>query len=132
MRRQFHETNELIGLKVARWSATNIWGFKEAPKDERKTMPNLAAVTVQRREPQFIAFDGIFMVEGVLLQIEQMQIQDKPAIRYTVGGNGELYRFLGTCQINQKIHAGDIGNWVRIRCMGEEQPAHCEGHRMRE
>lgn len=85
-------------------------------------MKSAAGVTIVRRRPRIMTFfDVCCLVEGVLLEIEEIQIQGKPATQYTVSGKGESHRFLGTNQINQKIHADDIGSWVRVRCAGEEQ-----------
>lgn len=45
--------------------------------------------------------------------------------------NGQLYCFLGTYQINEKLQVGDKGKKVRIRYEGEERSVVRSGNPMR-
>lgn len=86
---------------------------------------------IEREEPRFVQFNEGDVVEGVLVEIKSLSVQGKPAIRYTVDDNGQLYSFLGTYQINEKIHFGDKGKKVRIRYEGEDRSVARSGNPMR-
>ena len=86
---------------------------------------------VERKEPQFVQFNMGDVVEGILLKIERLRVQSKPALRYTVDDDGQLYSFLGTYQINEKLQVSDIGKRVQIRYDGEDTSVIRAGNRMR-
>lgn len=86
---------------------------------------------VERSEPYFVIFKAGDVVEGILTEIERIQVKSKPALRYTLDDNGQRYQFLGTYQINEKLQIGDIGKRVRIRYEGEDTSVERAGNRMR-
>jgi hypothetical protein len=86
---------------------------------------------VERSEPHFVIFNPGDVVEGTLVEIERIQVKGKPGLRYTLDDHGQLYRFLGTYQINEKLQMGDIGKWVRVRYEGENRSVERAGNRMR-
>ncbi len=86
---------------------------------------------VEREEPRFVKFKVGDVVEGILTEIRRLCVQGKPALRYTVDDNGQLYSFLGTYQINEKLRVADIGKRIRVRYEGEGAPANRGGNRMR-
>jgi hypothetical protein len=90
-----------------------------------------AVEMVERREPHFVVFRVGDVVEGILVEIERVQVKGKSGLRYTVDDSGQLYRFLGTYQINEKIQIGDVGKRVRIRYEGEDTSVERAGNRMR-
>jgi hypothetical protein len=74
-----------------------------------------------REDPRFVTFNAGDVVEGILLSIQPVQIKDKSAVRYVVREEGgELVSFLGTFQINSRIHGTDRGHKIIIRCIGED------------
>lgn len=55
-------------------------------------------------------------IEGVLINIEPTMVKDKQALEYMIGlPNGQRLTFLGTNDLNKKIHPGHIGHWMKIR-----------------
>jgi len=74
----------------------------------------------ERTEPDFIQFRPGDVVEGVLVSVQRIMVQGKPAVRYTVDGGGKLYAFLGTYQLNTKLRPSDVGHWVAVRYEGED------------
>jgi hypothetical protein len=74
-----------------------------------------------REDPRFVTFNTGDVIEGILLSIQPIQIKDKSAVRYIVReDSGEMVSFLGTFQINSRIHGTDRGRKVIIRCIGED------------
>lgn len=56
------------------------------------------------------------IAEGILLSIEPTQVKGKDAIEYMLGTEkGERITFLGTADLNKKIHPGHIGHWLAVR-----------------
>jgi hypothetical protein len=77
-----------------------------------------------REEPRFITFEKGEVYEGVLVAIERVQVgtPPKPSVRYTIqGDNGKLGAFLGTYQLNTKLHTEDKGHRVAITYTGENE-----------
>jgi hypothetical protein len=76
-------------------------------------------------EPTFVRFVPGVQVEGVLLTIESLEVGDEKAnqARYTVESleDGELYSFLGTVQIKQKLRAGHVGHYVVVVMEGHDK-----------
>jgi hypothetical protein len=85
-------------------------------------MSDAKAVTmVTREEPRFVQFGTGEIIEGLLVSIDRIQIKGKGAVRYTVQEDGgQLVAFLGTYQINTKLHHEDRGHRVSIKCIGED------------
>lgn len=83
-------------------------------------MLNAAPVMETREEPKFVQFATGDVVEGTLVNMERIAVKDKPAIRYTVKRVNEFLTFLGTYQLNTKLHREDLGHRVEIRCVGED------------
>jgi hypothetical protein len=55
-------------------------------------------------------------ISGVLISIDPVQIKDKDAIEYMVQDDrGLRSTFLGTADLNKKIHPGHIGHWLEVR-----------------
>jgi hypothetical protein len=78
-------------------------------------------VMEEREEPRFTKFATGDVLDGVLVSIDRITIEDKPAIRYTVREHsGEFVSFLGTHQLNQKLRTTDRGHLISIRCEGED------------
>jgi hypothetical protein len=75
----------------------------------------------EREEPKFIRFGQGDVCEGILIAIEKVMVNQKPAARYTVrlADNSEV-SFIGTNQINRKLRIGDEGHRVQIICTGED------------
>ncbi|MGO8775287.1 MAG: hypothetical protein ACLQHT_13540 [Terracidiphilus sp.] len=75
----------------------------------------------ERKEPKFIRFAPGDVCDGVLISIEKVMVNQKPAARYTVrlADNSEV-SFIGTNQINRKLRSGDQGYRVQIICTGED------------
>jgi hypothetical protein len=86
---------------------------------------------VEREGPRFVRFKVGELVEGVLVEIKRQNVQGKPAIRYTVDDGGQLYSFLGTYQINEKLRVSDKGKRVSICYEGEDTSVSRAGNRMR-
>jgi hypothetical protein len=86
----------------------------------------------ERKEPTFVKFtDGEF-VTGVLVRIEQIEIEKKQCVRYTVRDcDEELYSFIGTYQIDAKLKRSDIFHRVEIRCEGEDPTVTRNGNAMK-
>ena len=56
------------------------------------------------------------MIAGTLVSIEPATVNGKEAIEYMLQGeNGTRLTFLGTNDLNKKIHPGQIGHWMEIR-----------------
>lgn len=103
-----------------------------------------AATAVERTEPKFIQFGEGEVVDGVLLKIEpNIEIREKGkdgketgrvsrATRYTMENTeGELVCFLGTYQIDTRLHRGDIGKYVSIRYEGTDPSVNRNGNPMK-
>jgi hypothetical protein len=74
-----------------------------------------------REEARFIKFAQGEVVEGILLSVQPISIQNKPATRYIVSDeNGEMVSFLGTYQLNEKLRPADRGHKIIVRCEGED------------
>jgi hypothetical protein len=75
----------------------------------------------EREEPKFIRFAAGDTCEGVLLSIEKAIVNKQPAVRYTVRlDDRSEVSFLGTNQLNRKLHREDEGHRVQIVCTGED------------
>jgi hypothetical protein len=88
---------------------------------------------VERKEPTLISFAEGESVQGVLLAIERIEIEKKPVVRYTVRDvdTRELSSFLGTYQINAKIHPEDVGHIIDVRYEGEDRSVVRNGNALR-
>jgi hypothetical protein len=75
----------------------------------------------ERKEPNFIQFADGEQLEGVLISIMRMEVQGKPANKYTLldPDTNELFAFLGTYMIDTKLRPTDRGRYVRVRCEGD-------------
>jgi hypothetical protein len=84
-------------------------------------MPDGTTLTMEtREEPRFVKFSTGEVVEGTLIGIERIKVNEKMAVRYTVEDDGELVSFLGTYQLNVKIRPDDRGHKLIVRCVGED------------
>ncbi len=56
-------------------------------------------------------------LSGVLMEIDSVEIQGRPTVRYTINDPEEkrTYSVLGTIDLNAKIHRDDVGRMIRIR-----------------
>jgi hypothetical protein len=55
-------------------------------------------------------------IGGVLIDIDQVTVKDKPTMQYTVHTeNGARFTFLGTNDLDKKIQPAHIGHWLDIR-----------------
>ena len=88
----------------------------------------------ERKEPRFIKFGDGEQVEGVLLAIERVMVNGKPASRFLVmedEGDPPTCAFLGTFQIESQVLTSDIGYRVRIRCEGTNPAVTRNGNAMK-
>jgi hypothetical protein len=92
----------------------------------------------ERTEPKFVQFSPGELVEGVLISIKPISVQQEggkaqtKALKYTVDDHGTLYAFLGTYQINEKLRPSDLGHAVSVRYEGESATVTRNGKGMRE
>lgn len=88
---------------------------------------------VERKEPTFVTFADGERVSGVLLSIEKIEVEKRPAVRYTVQDveSGELSSFLGTHMINTKLRRTDIGHVIDVRYEGLDLNVVRNGNAMR-
>lgn len=89
----------------------------------------------ERKEPTFVTFaDGDF-VEGVLVNVERIEVGEpkKMANRYTVADldTRELSSFLGSYQIDTKLRPSDKGHFIQVRCEGEDKTVVRSGRAMK-
>jgi len=88
----------------------------------------------ERKEPTFVQFADGEEVSGILLRIDRMQVgqQKQIANRYTLRDlDGEMYSFLGTYQIDTKLHTTDVGHYVQVRCEGTDSSVTRNGNAMK-
>lgn len=90
---------------------------------------------IERKEPEFIQFADGETLTGVLTDIERITVGEKKqsAIRYTVRDidNHNLYCFLGTHVINQRLKREDLGHVIELRCEGDDTSVQREGRAMK-
>ena len=71
-------------------------------------------------------------VEGVLLSIQPVRVKDKEAIQYLLRlDSGERVTFLGTYDLNRKIHAEHKGHAIMVRYGGEDKTVATQGSPLR-
>jgi hypothetical protein len=69
---------------------------------------------------------------GRLVDIDQVTIKDKPTMQYLFEDDGKRrFTFLGTADLNKKIHPGHIGYWMDITYEGEDPSIKTQGSPMR-
>jgi len=55
-------------------------------------------------------------LEGVLIDIDQVNVKEKPTMQYTIRvEGGERFTFLGTNDLNKKIEPAHIGRAIKVR-----------------
>ncbi len=88
---------------------------------------------VERKDPRFVQFGDGEMITGVLVSIERIKVNDKPASRYTVEDldTKELCAFLGTFQIDAKLRPVDVGHVIEVRCEGTDSNVGRNGNSMK-
>ena len=93
----------------------------------------------ERKEPAFVKFNEGDVAEGVLLNVERIEIEDsqskakKNALRYTVQDleTGDLSSFLGAYQIDVKLRPVDKGHYISVRYEGEDKTVSRNGNAMK-
>jgi hypothetical protein len=72
---------------------------------------------VEVKAPKQVQFDKQGQtLTGVLVSIEPTTVKDKQAIEYLImDERGDRSTFLGTADLNKKIHPGHIGHMLEIR-----------------
>lgn len=91
----------------------------------------IAADWIERTEPQFVRFKSGDVLEGILVRIQRIPVNGKPALRYTVRKDDQFTSFLGTYQINEKLQLGDLDHWIRVECLGDDPKVVRSGRSMR-
>lgn len=88
-------------------------------------MSNAVAVKSEmeeRKEPRFVQFAEGEIVEGLLVSVLRVKIENKDAVRYIVlQDDDELVSFLGTYMINTKLSLADKGHRISVRYEGENK-----------
>ena len=89
----------------------------------------------ERKEPKFIQFAVGEVVEGILVQIDKVEVGERkqPTPRLIVKDleSGELYSFLATYDIAVKVRSNDIGHVISVRYEGEDTNVRREGRAMK-
>ena len=89
----------------------------------------------ERTEPQFVKFEVGDVVEGVLTRIDTVEVGDKKqrATRYTVENvnNRDLFSFLGSYQIDVKLRPNDVGHFIQVEYIGDDQQVKRNGNAMK-
>ena len=90
---------------------------------------------IELKDPEFVKFSEGDVVEGVLVNIERIQVGDPPknAIRYTVSDpeTGALSSFLGAYQIDTKLSPRHLRHYITVRYEGEDKSVQRNGNSMR-
>lgn len=96
---------------------------------------------VRRRQMQEVKAPDMFQfsdqhrtASGVLIDIDQVTVKnnEKPTMQYLFEGDGKRrFTFLGTADLNKKIHPGHIGHWMDITYEGEDTAIKTQGSPMR-
>ena len=112
-----------------------IMGTCLAPREQRTVEQPAAFNMVERKEPEFVKFTDGASIEGVLVNIERIDVgtPPKPAIRYTIADleDAKLRCFLGSYQIDTKLRRGDIGHVIGVRYEGEDRSVSRNGNAMK-
>ncbi|HEX3941560.1 MAG TPA: hypothetical protein VHX11_08780 [Acidobacteriaceae bacterium] len=90
---------------------------------------------VKRREMQEVKAPEMFkfskpgqMIAGVLRRIEPTTVNEKEAVEYMLQGeNNTRLTFLGTNDLNKKIHPGHIGHYLEIRYENDDSSFQKQG-----
>jgi hypothetical protein len=89
----------------------------------------------ERKEPTFVKFTEGEVVEGILVNVEQVEVGEprKKAMRYTVEDmdSHDLSSFLGCYQIDTKLRVTDIGHVIHVRFEGDDNSVTRNGRAMK-
>lgn len=103
------------------------------------TAPAPRPQEVKRRQMQEVKAPDMFQfsdqhrtASGVLIDIDQVTVKEKPTMQYLFeGDNKRRFTFLGTADLNKKIHPGHVGYWMDITYEGEDPTIKTQGSPMR-
>lgn len=99
---------------------------------ESNTSSSSRVKMTERKDPVFVQFSDGDVVEGILTNVERIEVSNKPVTRFTVKqDDGELCSFLGTYQINSKLRPSDRGHRVSVRCEGSDSNVTRNGNAMK-
>ncbi len=117
-------------------AAANYGTAGLAPRTTRTAQRATPAVDmVERKEPDFVKFTEGEVIEGVLVNVERIQVGNPPksAVRYTLADveDGSLICFLGSYQIDTKLRPSDKGHYITVRYEGEDTSVKRNGNSMK-
>jgi hypothetical protein len=71
-------------------------------------------------------------LSGILIDIDQVTVKDKPTMQYTFRDeDGKRTTFLATYDLQRKIEPGHIGHWMTITYEGEDHTIKTQGSPLR-
>lgn len=104
------------------------------PRAQAAAVP-VAPKMVELKEPEFVKFNEGDVVEGVLVNIERIQVGNPPknANRYTIRDpeSGELSSFLGSFQIDTKLSPAHLHHYITVRYEGPDASVSRNGNPMK-
>lgn len=107
----------------------NSRAAKTPAKSERLESFSTAGYNMVKRDPpEHVTFSDGDFVDGVLLRIDRVRIQGKPAVKYLIRecDSNKRKTFLGLTNIDNQIDMRDVGHRIAVNCTGST-PARIQG-----
>lgn len=89
---------------------------------------------VEVQGPEQFKFEHVNQqLEGVLLGIERVNVNDKPTLQYVMrlDENRKLITFLATYDLQRKIRKEHIGHGLMVKYEGEDSSVQTQGNKLR-
>jgi hypothetical protein len=81
---------------------------------------------------QFSFTETTRILNGVLIDIDQVTVRTKPTMQYTVQDEDRRrFTFLATYDLQRKIQPAHIGHWMTITYEGEDHSIETQGSPLR-